>query len=103
MVAAGHLLILNTMRSGEGLQVAVDWFKKNNIPLHGVNEDPGQRGWTQSQKVYAHIYIDDAALGCPLVHPGNGNRPYVDWKEVERMLFLKECINPAPDPIMEKE
>jgi len=96
LVTAGHLLILNTMRSGEELQDAIDWFKKNNIPLYGVNEDPGQKEWTQSPKVFANLYIDDATLGCPLVTPVKGflpgedhtsSRPYVDWKLIDEYFF----------------
>ena len=94
LVLEGHKLILNTMRSGEELQDAVDWFKENDIPLYGVNEDPEQKEWTQSPKVFANLYIDDAALGCPLIFPvksfSNGrtsDRPFVDWKKVEQRLF----------------
>jgi hypothetical protein len=105
-VAAGHLLILNTMRSGKELQEAVDWFKENDIPLRGVNEDPGQKEWTQSPKVFANLYIDDAALGCPLIYPVKGalppddhvfGRPYVDWEAVEK-AFFNETTNPCPNP-----
>jgi hypothetical protein len=82
-VEAGHKLILNTMRSGDELADAVQWFEDNNIPLYGVNENPTQKQWTASPKVYAHIYIDDAALGCPLkMEPAVSNRPYVDWNYI---------------------
>jgi len=106
IVGAGHLLILNTMRSGIELEAAVNWFKENDIPLYGVNEDPGQKKWTGSPKVYANLYIDDAALGCPLLYPVKGflpgedhieGRPYVDWERVEELLF-NEQLNPCPDP-----
>ena len=66
LVEAGHKLILNTMRSDKELQDAVNWFKKNGIELYGVNENPTQKRWTNSPKVYAHMYIDDAALRCLL-------------------------------------
>lgn len=105
LVNAGHKLILFTMRSdrpakefinnnpeiqdvtGMFLQDAVDWFNAAKIPLHGIQSNPNQ-GWTTSPKCYAHLYIDDAALGCPLVH-GKHERPYVDWDKVEEMLFGK--------------
>jgi hypothetical protein len=103
LVAAGNKLILNTMRSGKELQDAIDWFKKNDIPLHGVNEDPGQKEWTQSPKVFANLYIDDAALGCPLMVDGTlSERPYVEWEEVERM-FVDSYIYQSPDPVTKKE
>ena len=68
LVEAGHSLILWTMRSGPTLTDAVIWFEANDIPLMGVNENPGQAVWTTSPKAYANLYLDDAALGCPLKH-----------------------------------
>ena len=83
MVNDGHQLILNTMRSGKLLDEAVQWFESNGIKLSGANHTPGQATWTQSPKVYAQLYIDDAALGCPTVMDDNG-RVYVDWRIVAR-------------------
>jgi len=85
LVAKGHQLILFTMRSGDTLADAVKWYADRDIPLYGVNTSPGQGAWTQSPKAYAHIYIDDAALGCPLTRPWN-DRPFVDWEQVELLL-----------------
>lgn len=87
IISAGHLLVLNTMRSDfdDSLKPAVSWFDKNELPLFGVNNNPDQNSWTKSTKTYANIYIDDAALGCPLVHV-EGQRPYVDWIQVEFTL-----------------
>jgi hypothetical protein len=83
IIKAGHQLILNTMRSGKELHEAVDWFRQNNIPLYGINENPDQKSWTDSPKVYANIYIDDAALGCPLKYDlGMSDRPFVNWVTV---------------------
>ena len=93
LVGAGHKLILNTMRSDKELQDAVNWFKKNGIELYGVNENPTQKRWTNSPKVYAHMYIDDAALGCPLINaPELSNRPFVDWDSINRQLIQKGII-----------
>jgi hypothetical protein len=100
---AGHNLILFTMRSdieevtsndygihkqaGEYLTDAVNWFIDNHIPLHGVNVNPTQHTWTKSPKAYGQLYIDDAALGCPLLYnPEISDRPFVDWVKVEEML-----------------
>lgn len=96
----GAKLILWTMRSdgrkGEGkangpvLTEAVEFCRSNGIEFWGVNTNPDQVSWTQSPKVYAHLYIDDAAAGCPLVYPKQG-RPCVDWgligPGVEEMLL----------------
>lgn len=83
----GGKFILWTMRSsdskdGNVLQDAVDWFTKNQIPLFGINRNP-QQSWSSSPKAYAHIYVDDAAFGCPLrANSRMGGRPYVDWNIV---------------------
>lgn len=81
----GHQLILFTMRSGKELNDAIDWFNKNNIVLYGIQADPEQHEWTSSPKCYAELYIDDAALGCPLIKE-SGKRAYIDWIEVEKIL-----------------
>lgn len=86
-VESGHKLILNTMRSGDELADAVQWFIDNDIPLYGVNENPTQKSWTASPKVYAHLYIDDAALGCPLIFDhAVSNRPFVNWELVDKYI-----------------
>lgn len=83
MVKNGHQLVLNTMRSGKLLNEAIQWFENNGIKLSGANHTPGQATWTASPKVYANIYIDDAALGCPTTMDDEGNI-YVDWIIVAR-------------------
>jgi hypothetical protein len=93
LVDAGHKLILNTMRSGDELADAIKWFIDNDIPLFGINENPTQKSWTASPKVYANLYIDDAALGCPLTTDSFPFvKPYVDWIEVEKQLIKMELI-----------
>ena len=85
ITAYGHQLVLFTMRSEEQLKQAIEWFHERHIPLYGINENPNQKSWTTSPKVYAQIYIDDAALGCPLIY-GEHSRPYVDWTIVRELL-----------------
>lgn len=87
----GHSLILYTMRSKKELQDAVDWFYENEIPLYGVQTNPTQSSWTESPKCYAQMYIDDAALGCPLIYPSD-SRPYVDWNTVEKILTEQNIL-----------
>ncbi|MBR2326178.1 MAG: hypothetical protein IKA49_02320 [Alistipes sp.] len=89
LVEQGHNLILYTMRSGKLEKEAVEWFKKNDIPLYAVNSNPTQKKWTKSIKVHADVYIDDAALGCPLIHSMNASRPYVDWVKVREWLVTE--------------
>ena len=93
LAVKGHQLILFTMRTDKELHAATEWFKFNSIPLWGINENPEQFKWSQSRKVYASLYIDDAALGCPLtVNPSHSDRPFVDWDEIEIMLEKKGLI-----------
>jgi hypothetical protein len=81
-------LILWTIRSGEYLQHAVDWFAAREIEIWSVNKNPQQRFWSKSPKAYAPVYIDDAALGCPLKQPlENTSRPFADWYEIEKLLI----------------
>jgi hypothetical protein len=107
LVANGHKLILFTMRSNRAiknptgddsimdvkglfLDDAVNWFKKNNIPLYGIQENPTQKNWTTSPKAHAGLYIDDAALGIPLIY--RKDYPFVDWVGVEIILKEKGLI-----------
>lgn len=110
LVQNGHRLILFTMRSdvigkvtlidqktvvpvvNNYLTDAVNWFKENDIPLYGIQTNPTQNEWTSSPKAYGQLYIDDAALGAPLVHSEN-ERPYIDWTKVKTALILSSAIN----------
>lgn len=82
------LIVLNTMRGRKNgtLQAAEQWFKEHDIPLYGINKNPGQEKWTDSSKAYCNIYIDDAAFGCPVKHDRNGRR-YVDWSKIEKGMI----------------
>lgn len=106
----GHQLILFTMRSdrkerkdtltpgiqdvtGKFLTDAINWFKKNDIPLYGIQTNPTQLHWTTSPKSYAELMIDDSALGCPLkFNKELSNRPFVDWDKVEKQLKLMKIL-----------
>jgi len=90
LVAAGHELIIWTMRDGEELEDAEVWWKEREILYIGANRNPDQY-WTSSPKVYSHLYIDDAALGCPLIANGK-SRPYVNWVAVRHLLILRGIL-----------
>ncbi|MCL2650303.1 MAG: hypothetical protein FWD60_04650 [Candidatus Azobacteroides sp.] len=112
LVGNGHQLILFTMRSdidapesdcedihsvgGKYLTDAVNWFKEIEIPLWGINENPEQKSWTHSPKPYANLYIDDSALGIPLVYDLH-ELPYVDWIEMRKLLVLRGLIKENKD------
>ena len=83
----GVRIILFTMRSNcemfkTALTEAVAYLENNGVILFAVNVNPTQASWTTSPKAYAHIYIDDSAIGCPLVRPRGFKRPCVDWSKV---------------------
>lgn len=113
LVENGHKLILFTMRSdivnptgednelhlesGNYLTDAIEWFKKNDIPLYGIQSNPTQHTWTTSPKAYAQMYIDDAALGCPLKYDTEyAERPFVDWIQVENILRANNILLSYP-------
>lgn len=86
LAAKGHRLILYTMRSGKKLEAAERWFKERKIELWAANRNPEQEEWTESTKVYAHLYIDDSALGCPIMFIDGVRRPVVNWAKVRQQL-----------------
>lgn len=89
----GHLLILHTMRFEETERDAINWFIANDILLYGVNRNKTQWRWSKSPKIYANLYIDDAALGCPLkIDPELSDRPFVDWEAVEKLLIERGIL-----------
>lgn len=110
LIKSGHKLVLFTMRSnseshdgfsdeipevhtGAFLNEAIKWFQRNKIELYGVQENPTQKKWTTSPKAYCHLYIDDAALGCPLTFNRElSDRPFVNWIEVENILKSMRII-----------
>ena len=107
----GFQIVLNTMRSDKNcydslsgkiipseigkrmglstvLEDAVEWFERNEINLSGINKSPGQTTWTDSPKVYATHYVDDMAVGVPMITLENGEK-CVNWLEVERLINEK--------------
>jgi hypothetical protein len=110
LVNNGHNLILFTMRSdivnpkgkdndlhlqsGNYLTEAINWFKDRKIPLYGIQTNPTQHTWTTSPKAYAQLYIDDAALDCPLIYNEEiSDREFVDWKRIRAHLTLLGLLN----------
>lgn len=96
-------LLLWTVRSDNAdrkyLQEAVDWCRDRGVTFYGVNQNPDQLSWSSSPKMYAHIYIDDAALGCPLGGPlFEGTRQPADWTKI--MEQLVPSIHPRQEPVI---
>ena len=113
LVNNGHSLILFTMWgdrfenkptkdesiqnvTGLFLTDAINWFKDNDIHLYGIQTNPTQHNWTNSPKSYAHLMIDDSALGCPLIFKKEiSERPFVCWETIERYLEQIGCSENA--------
>lgn len=93
LLANGCKLILLTMRSGKLLDEAVAWFRERQIPLYAVNANPTQQQWTSSPKVYADLYIDDSALGCPLQFIDGVKRPVADWVRIREQLVREGFLD----------
>jgi len=87
LIENNHKIILFTMRSGNTLNEAVKYLLDNGIELFGINENPEQHTWTESRKVYANMYIDDAAVGCPLIKPNKFNRECVNWDSIIKLIY----------------
>lgn len=91
LVAKGHKLILITMRSDEYLDAACEWFYDNGVELYDANQNPSQRRWTHSPKIYANVYIDDAGIGTPIKIDEDG-RAYVDWEKTRELLVKQNIL-----------
>jgi len=87
----GDHFILWTMRSCTYLERAIEWFVDKKIPLIGINSNVDQWRWTGSPKAFADMYIDDAAVGCPLI-VGKHARPYVDWPKVMKIIVARKRL-----------
>lgn len=57
LIDAGHDIILFTVRSGKELREAVKYLQDNEIELYGINENPDQKSWSDSPKVFANVYL----------------------------------------------
>jgi len=90
---AGHILILLTMRGrGNYLKDAIEYSQAAGLEFDFYNCYPPQARWTNSEKVYYDILVDDAAFGCPLINDGFSDRAYVDWFKVEEGLIERKVL-----------
>lgn len=82
---AGHTLILLTMRNGQELLDAEQWFIDRGITIKYVNCNPEFE--TGSRKVYGNYSIDDHNIAIPLIHNREfHHKPYVDWMVLEEKM-----------------
>lgn len=61
--------------------------QKQGIRLWAVNINPEQKLWSLSSKVYADIYIDDRALGVPLIKFKSHPEPVINWNLLGPKLY----------------
>lgn len=73
----GHKLILWTIRTGDTLNAAVEFCRKNGVEFYAVNKNyPEEEVDAKiSRKLNADIFIDDRNLGG-----------FIGWSEVWQML-----------------
>lgn len=98
LLMEGHKIILYTMRSDfagrEYLTEAINWMLHHKIVIWGVNMNPEQYKWTTSKKIFANLYIDDAALGVPPMQDIEGHW-HVDWHTAIKELYNKGYLSPS--------
>ena len=80
--------ILWSVRSGHLLNLAAGHCRGSGLKLWGVNQNPTQSEWSASPKAHAHIYVDDVAIGAPLI-PVPGKKPYINWGIMSLLLADK--------------
>ncbi len=78
----GHKLILWTYRTGDLLEEAVDYCKKNGVEFYAVNKNYPEEQFTEdiARKLIADIFIDDRNVGgflgwsaiWQILHPEGG-------------------------------
>ena len=69
------------------LQDAIDWCASQGISLIGVNENPYQKDWSTSRKVYSDLIIDDHSL---LTLDSNGCVDWVDTLNLIKSRYAKQ-------------
>ena len=99
LASNGVKLILWTCRQNEQLKDAVEWFRRNDILLFGVNEDPQPDETLAAlygipRKIIGDINIDDRNLGCPTIDIESNGKVYtvVDWRTLEEILTKKGIL-----------
>lgn len=73
---------------GPTLTDAIKFCRKNGIEFWGINQNPH---WSKSPKILCDIFIDDRAIGCPLVNMGTEALPrhIIDWTKMGPMVLTR--------------
>lgn len=85
-----HALILWTVRTGDYLDQALEWCQKRGLVFDSVNAPYFEEGEALtegviSNKVNAHLFIDDHNLGG-----------VPDWTTIYRMITSGNAFEPVP-------
>ena len=88
-------IILYTTRDGKKLKEAVDFLNQHGIGVNAVNDNPLQKEWTTSNKIYGFL-IDD--MSTTKVFYDAKDRATVDWDWVDetftpRLERMKKFID----------
>lgn len=78
---AGAKMFMWTCRSGDALELATQFASSHKLHFSGYNAYKYWEGFDVSDKLFANMYIDDAAACVPLVRLAD-ERPYLDWTVV---------------------
>lgn len=60
--------------------------RQRHSALRRQREPPHSGSGPDSPKVFADLYIDDSALGCPIKFEDGIKRPFVNWVKVRQRL-----------------
>lgn len=86
-LAKNHKIILYTARDSKRTAEAVEWYRRRNIFLSGININPEQESWTNSNKCSADLYIDDRVVGAYLTEDN-----CLDWAKTEQWLIKNKWL-----------
>lgn len=98
--AAGSRIILNSCRTGEALEKAVQFCKENGLEFDRVNENLPElieAYGEDSRKISADYYIDDKAISSEMLNKElavrygilNSIEPYITYKK--KMLHKNDA------------
>ena len=91
---SGFVLILWTVRSGELLDEAVEFCRKNGVTFYAVNNEFPDEVFNDkysSRKIVADYYIDDRNIGG-----------FVGWAKI-RELLIPNMVSAADDDLVEPD
>lgn len=91
----GARFLIHSMRAGPSAEIAKQWLEERGIRIYGINSQPGQENWTASPKCFAQLYVDDRAVGTPLLPTGD-----INWQLYGPMVLgAVKRIQEIRDPV----